>query len=102
MEYTWKIYDLKRTIDNGVVTSVTYACEGEHESNFDRRIGDLEVVGSTSDEGFVAFDDLTEEIVLGWVGSSVDQPAIELSISSSIHERVQAQTEITESTGTPW
>ena len=43
MEYTWKIYDLKRTIDNGVVTSVTYACEGEHESNFDRKIGDLEV-----------------------------------------------------------
>jgi hypothetical protein len=102
MEYTWKIYDLKRTIEDGVVTSVTYACEGEHESNFDRRIGDLEVVGSTSDEGFVAFDDLTEEIVLGWVGSSVDQPAIELSISSSIHERVQLQTEITESTGTPW
>lgn len=102
MEYTWKIYDLKRTIDNGVVTSVTYACEGEHESNFDRRIGNLEVVGSASDDGFVAFDDLTEEIVLGWVGSSVDQPAIELLISSSIYERVQAQTAITEATGTPW
>jgi len=102
MEYTWKIYDLKRTIDNGVVTLVTYACEGEYESNFDRKIGELEVVGSTSDEGFVAFDDLTEEIVLGWVSSSVDQPAIELLISSSIHERVQIQSEITEATGTPW
>tara|TARA_B110000858_G_C17782889_1_gene465684 strand:+ start:1549 stop:1860 length:312 start_codon:yes stop_codon:yes gene_type:complete len=102
MEYTWKIYDLKRTIDNGVVTSVTYACEGEYESNFDRKIGELEVVGSTSDEGFVSFDDLTEEIVLGWVSSSIDQPAIELLISSSIHERVQIQSAITEATGTPW
>ena len=102
MEYTWKIYDLKRTIDNGVVTSVTYACEGEHESNFDRKIGDLEVVGSTSDEGFVAFEDLTEEVVLGWVSSSIDQPSIELLISSSIQERVQIQSVITEATGTPW
>ena len=29
MTHTWKIYDLKRTIADGVVTEVTWACESE-------------------------------------------------------------------------
>lgn len=104
MNHTWKIYDLKRTINDGVVNKITYGCESEYSGSSVRKIGDLQVTGDTSDEGFIAYEDLTQDDVLGWVtgSSDVDTIAIETANSASIASNIIARAAITESNGTPW
>ena len=102
MNHTWKIYDLKRTIADGVVTEVTYACESDYSGSGTRKIGELTVVGSVDDADFVPYEDLTEAIVLGWITGSVDTASIETDNSASIAASIVARAAITESNGTPW
>ena len=102
MNHNWKIYNLKRTIADGVVNLVTYAVESEHSGYGTRKIGELTITGSASDPGFIAYDSLTEANVLAWVTSSVDTSSFESENSASIASTIVAQAAITESNGTPW
>lgn len=104
MTHTWKIYDLKRTISTGVVDAITYACESEDSGHGAREIGYLTVTGNPSDEGFIPYDNLTEETVLAWVTGSadVDTTAIETLCSASIASSISASAAITEANGIPW
>ena len=102
MTHTWKIYDLKRITSDGFITDVTYACESEFSGSSTRKIGDLTLSGSTSEPGFIPYEDLTESEVLGWVSSNVDENAIETENSASIAQNIKARAAITISNGTPW
>lgn len=102
MNHVWKIYDLKRVIADGIVTKVTYACESNKDKFSTRKIGDTELTGSVDDAGFIAFEDLTEEIVLGWITSSIDTSIFETENSSSIAQQVIQIAAITTKSGTPW
>lgn len=102
MNHTWKIYDLKRTITDGVVTKVTYACESEYSGSGTRKIGEFTLIGSADDANFIAYEDLTEADVLGWVDDNVDKTVFETENSSSIAANIAAIAAITESNGTPW
>tara|TARA_R110002074_G_scaffold387312_2_gene569410 strand:- start:402 stop:716 length:315 start_codon:yes stop_codon:yes gene_type:complete len=102
MNHTWKIYDLKRVIADGVVTDVTYACESQLSGSSTRKIGELAVVGSADDAGFVVYEDLTQDIVLGWVTGSIDTTLIETENSASIAQQITARAAITKVNGKPW
>jgi len=102
MIHTWKIYDLKRSISDGVVSKVTYACESALSGSSTREINDLEVEGSTSDVGFIEFENLNEGDVLAWVTSSIDTAPIETQNSSSIAKQIERQAARTHKNGTPW
>lgn len=102
MDHNWKIYDLKRVIDNGVVTEITYACESQLSGSGTRKIGNLTVVGSSDDDGFISYDNLTQTDVLGWVYDSVDKTIFETENSSSIAQQITRRAAITTITGTPW
>jgi len=47
---------------------------------------------------YIAYDDLTEADVIGWVQADVDQDAIEASLQANIDEQITPAT----ATGTPW
>jgi len=102
MTHNWKIYDLKRVTSNGLVTEVTYACESQQDFTATRKVGTLTLDGSPGEEGFIAFDNLTEEEVLGWVNSNIDEASIEVANSSSIATQIRNEALVTESNGTPW
>ena len=103
MEHIWKIYDLSREISTGMVTNVTYACESQFSDWGDRYVGFTGVLtGSVSDESFVTFENLTEEIVLSWVTGSINTTTIESNLSSSIAQRINDVAAITSSQGIPW
>jgi hypothetical protein len=102
MNHVWKIYDLKRVIADGIVTKVTYACESSEDNFSTRKIGDIEITGSVDDASFIAFEDLTEEIVLSWVTGSINTSTYETENSSSIAQQVIQRAAITTRSGTPW
>ena len=102
MTHTWKIYDLLRVIADGVVTKVDYACESEDDGHSTRTVGTFTLSGSTDDEGFIAYADLTEENVLGWIAANVDKSAVEAANAVEIEEYKTRTAAITEESGLPW
>ena len=103
---TWTISTLERnTADGGVTVAHWRVTEEETVGTGDDAVtysaASYGTVGFTPDasaEGFVAYTDLTESTVLGWVQAEVDQDAIEASLTSNIAEQKAPVT----STGTPW
>jgi len=102
MTHNWKIYDLKRTITDGIVTEIIYACESELSGSTTRKIGELTITGSTDDTDFIEYENLTEDIVLGWVTDSIDTSTFETANSSSIAEKIARKAARTTTNGTPW
>lgn len=101
MAVTWTISTLERNTDDGVVVAHWRASDSE-------TVGEVEHVGSSygtcgftpdsTADGYVAYDSLTEETVIGWVKADVDADAIEASIASQIADsKAPAIT-----TGVPW
>lgn len=103
MDHIWKIYDLKRVIADGMVIQATYACESKENNSSTRYIGDIQLTtGSISDPGFISYDNLTEDNVLGWVTESIDTASIETENSASIARNILQRSKITKRNGTPW
>ncbi len=102
MIHTWKIYNLERTITDGVVNKVTYACETNNDQFSNRAIDSITITGSTSDEGFIPYENLVEGDILAWVTSSIDTSIFETQNSSSIATMVSASAAITKAEGLPW
>tara|TARA_Y100000389_G_scaffold58694_1_gene54676 strand:- start:2762 stop:3073 length:312 start_codon:yes stop_codon:yes gene_type:complete len=103
MDHVWKIYDLKRIIADGMVIQATYACESKENNASTRYVGDIELTtGSISDPGFITYDNLTQDNVLGWVAGSIDTASIETENSASIAKNILQRSKITKRNGTPW
>ena len=84
MQTEWRIYNLKRQSSDGLVLEVEYACEMNISGSTDYTIGKLILTGSSSDSNFVSYDNLTENIVLGWVTSSIDTSIVESDLNNKI------------------
>ncbi len=105
MTTTWKIAQLKRKPTTGLVFKVTYIMNFELEGETDRKVGMIEFVGDVNDPNFVPFEDLTEEIVLGWVTTTLDEEEIsatETEFETRLQERIDKKTNPEFLTGTPW
>ena len=102
MTHNWKIYDLTRLISDGVVTKVDYACESEDAGHATRTVGSFTISGTTDDEGFIAYADLTEEDVQGWVTANVDKSTVEAANAAQIEDFKILAAAVTEESGLPW
>ena len=102
MAHNWKVYDLTRTASDGIVSKVTYGCSLEEGIHSVRNVGDLEISGSISDEGFISYDSLTEEDVLTWVFASADKTALEASLTAELAEIKAIEEANDEAQGLPW
>jgi hypothetical protein len=96
--YTWTIANMERnTADDGVTFS-HWRCEGVDGDHSATAYGTTSHTPDPSDAGFVAYADLTEATVLGWVHASLDKDATE----SAIADKINAMANPTTAAGTPW
>jgi len=103
MTYTWKILDLESLKSSGLVTKVSYQCDAHKNSLYTRRIGEIILTGSIDDEGYIEYDNLTQDNVLGWLDSKIDKSAIETSLSESIAlDEIEISSSIQTKIGVPW
>ena len=105
MAVTWTISTLERNTDDGVVVAHWRASDSEVVGAGDDAVthsgSSYGTCGFTPDadaEGYVPYDSLTEEAVVGWVKEDVDAVAIEESIASQIAESKAPAISV----GTPW
>ena len=105
MAVNWTISTLERNTDDGVVVAHWRASDSEVVGSGDDAVthsgSSYGTCGFTPDpeaEGYVAYESLTEETVLGWVKEEVDVDAIEASIASQIAESKAPSISV----GVPW
>ena len=93
----FNISTLERNTDDGVVVAHWQVNKAQGE-NVAYSYGSVSFTPDPSAEGYVAYADLTEATVIGWVQAAIDTEALEASLDADLEE--QASPSII--TGTPW
>jgi hypothetical protein len=100
----WKIFNMERVADTGLVFKVTYGCILSKDGIVkDRKVGVIELEGDIENPEFVTYENLTEDIVKNWVYDALgDQAEV---IENELLAR-QAERELQEVnkplSGIPW
>ena len=95
---TWTIANLERNVADGGVTVAHWRVtevDGDYSAS---SYGTVGFTPDASDPSFVAYDNLTESDVLGWVWAEVDQAATEAALTADI----EAQKNPVTADGMPW
>ena len=95
--FTWTIPTLERNTDDGVVVA-HWRCEGVDGDNIASSYGTVGFTPDPDAEGYVAYADLTEATVIGWVQTEVGQSTVEDAIQAQIDELATPQVSV----GVPW
>jgi hypothetical protein len=99
---TWTIANLERNVaDGGVTVAHWRVTESETVGEDTFTASAYGTVGFTPDpdaDGFVAYDSLTEEVVMGWVWESVNQEETEAALTANI----EGQKNPVSADGMPW
>ena len=100
MAVTWNISTLERNTDNGVVVAHWRATDsdGDHSGS---SYGTCGFTPDASADGYVAYDNLTEENVIGWVKGSMGEEAV-TGVEDSIAVQIADSKAPAISVGTPW
>ena len=98
IEYKWSIGTLERHLEGGAVFTAHWRCDASDGEFSASSYGTAGFTADPEAEGFIAYDDLTEADVLGWVWESVDKDATEAALQA----KIEADMNPTTGTGTPW
>jgi hypothetical protein len=108
MTVTWNISTLERNTDNGVVVAHWRATDSEVVGTDDEAVthsgssyGTCGFTPDASADGYVAYDNLTEENVIGWVKGSMGEEAV-TGVEDSIAAQIAESKAPAISVGTPW
>lgn len=97
MEFNWNIGNLDRNTSDNFVFTVHYnvtAIDGDYTAST------YGTVGYTQEEGadYIPYENLTPEIVVGWVQESLGKETVETSLAGQI----EALKNPTQESGLPW
>lgn len=98
MEYKWYIGNLITNSSDGVVYEVEYLYETAFSGSAGKKWGVVEITGAASDPGFIPYDDLTHDNVLGFITGSFNITELQSEVSSSLNKLLTSQS----IEGTPW
>jgi hypothetical protein len=106
INYTWKITSLKVKDEglhkNAVVQTYWQKIGTDEDGNEGTFTGATPFTSEDVPDGeFISFDELTEEIVIGWIQSIVVN-SYEEHVNSKINEQIQAKTNPVTEAKLPW
>jgi hypothetical protein len=105
MKTTIKILNLKRIPTTGFVVKVDYSINFELEGETDRKIGSIKYEVDETSTNLIPFEELTEEIVLGWVNTSLGEEElskINTEFKTKLEQKIKKKSNHEFISGTPW
>lgn len=93
----FSISTLESNTDGGVIVAHWSVSKTEGE-NVATSYGTVGFTPDTSAEGYVSYDSLTEETVVGWVQEALNIEALEASLDADLAEQASPSVVV----GTPW
>jgi hypothetical protein len=100
----WTVLEMNHRTSDGYVVEVSAACEKKDGPGYARKVFINEYEG-TPGAGYIPYEDLTEEVVLGWVKDSLGSEVVsqtETSIDAQALANKQAIENPTVESGKPW
>ena len=98
MEIVWKIEQMNRFVANGGVVTAYWRVIGTEDGHIATNYGGCSFAPDSTSDDFIAYDDLTEEIVLGWVWDQINRDDIEAALIAQIDQMKNP----VEAHGVPW
>lgn len=68
-----------------VIQTIHWRLTGTDENGISSDVYGSQSFPKPSEEGFIPFEDLTKEIVVGWLEATLDVPALEAQIEAQIN-----------------
>ena len=96
--YSWKIANLERETADGFVYSVHYTVNADNGVYTAGAYGSL---GLERPDNLIPFDQLTEEIVVGWVKEKFGAEKV-AEIEAALQAQIDEKTNPTKAAGVPW
>jgi hypothetical protein len=100
----WKVLDMNHRTSDGYVIEVTSACEKTDAPGYARKVFSNEFEGTPHGD-YIPYENLTEEVVLGWVKNSLG-PEVVSKTESDINAQALANKQAIENppveSGKPW
>ena len=98
----WKIKNMKRTIEDGLVIKVVFEVMTKDGALMATKQNSVSLVGDPSSPDFIPFEQLTEEIVVNWVKNEVDVNEIESEVQAILDRKIVKRNSVTTKSGLPW
>ena len=96
--YNWTIAQLERQTDTGGVVTAHWRVTAQDGDYTASAYGSAGFTPDPTAPGFIAYDELTEADVLGWVWGSEDKAETEANLAAQI----DAEKNPTTAVGKPW
>ena len=97
---TFKINNLDRDTDTGFVTTVHWTAS-KVDGDFTASIVNTQSFVKEDGVNLIPYDDLTEQIVIGWVKTALGEEAV-AAIEAALAAQIAEQEAPSKATGTPW
>lgn len=101
LTYTWKVTGLKKNTDGTVVQTYWQKIGTDENDNQGTFSGATPFSGDPEAEGYVAFEDLTEADVLGWI-QGVVVGEYETHVNAQIQKQIDQKINVVEEAAMPW
>jgi len=96
--FTWSIANLESNTADGGVVVAHWRCDGVEGELSQGAYGTVSFTPDASADGYVAYADLTEETVLGWVHGELSKDDVETAITNKLAQLANPPTQ----SGLPW
>lgn len=97
--FTWAIGNLERETADGYVYQAHYTVTASNDSYSAGAYGS---VGLERPDTLVAYDSLTEEVVIGWVKEAIGGDEKVTEIQDALQAQLDEKAAPTKAAGTPW
>ena len=99
--YTWSINTLERTTADGIVYNVHFTVAAADETYSSSAYSDVPLEAPAEGDAVIPYDNLTEEVVLGWTRDALGAEQIE-ALEARLQTELDEQAAPTKAAGTPW
>jgi len=100
-EFNWRIAQLERNTNDGVVFTAHYTIDAKDEAYSAGAYGSVGLE-QPDPEGTIPFDDLTEELVLAWVKDKIGGDEKVEEIEAVLQSQLDEKHAPTKAAGLPW
>jgi len=97
--YTWSVSQLDRETKDGYVFTAHYTVEASDGTTY--KSGAYGSIGFEKPDTLVAYAELTEEVVIGWVKDQLTAEKV-TEIEAALQAQLDEQKTPTKASGTPW
>ncbi len=99
---TWAVVNMTRVVSDGYVIKVQWTCAASAPGVQGAVNGGQDTYTNNPDQpGFIPYDQLTQDIVLGWVWAGLGDTG-KADIEATLTAKVEAQLNPTTANGVPW